>query len=201
MKLITCKYLCIIAVLLMGVIKGNSQTAMPEELNSSNIDGQIKYLEERTRIYENYRAIREDMFQKINKNIRDTLTADRNKINELNNLASALKITYDSLNLILENTTVNLNEMTATKNSIGVLGMEINKTAYNTIMWSITAVLLAILAIGFLAFKRNLITTIRTGKELKDLTEEFEKYRQTTRIAREKMQMDHFNEIKKLKGK
>ena len=201
MKLITCKYLLIFAVLFMAVMNVNSQTAMPEELNSSSIDGQIKYLEERTRIYENYRAIREDMFQKINKNIRDTLTADRNKINELNNLASSLKITYDSLNLILDNTTVNLNEMTATKNSISVLGMEINKIAYNTIMWSITGVLLAVLAIGFLAFKRNLITTIRTGKELKDLREEFETYRQTTRIAREKMQMDHFNEIKKLKGK
>jgi len=185
----------------MAVINANSQTAMPEELNSSSIDGQIKYLEEKTRIYENYRAIREDMFQKINRNIRDTLRADRNKINEMNILTSALKINYDSLNLILENTTANLNEMTATKNSISVLGMEINKTAYNTIMWSITGVLLAVLALGFLAFRRNLFTTIRTGKELKDLREEFETYRQTTRIAREKMQMDHFNEIKKLKGK
>jgi uncharacterized membrane protein len=201
MKLITYKYLLIVAVMLSAVINGNSQNAMPEELNSSSIDGQIKYLEDKTRIYENYRAIREDMFLKINKNIRDTLTADRNKINELNNLASALKITYDSLNLILENTTANLNEMTATKNSISVIGIEINKTAYNTIMWSITGILLAVLAIGFLIFKRNLITTIRTGKELKDLREEFETYRQTTRIAREKMQMDHFNEIKKLKGK
>jgi uncharacterized membrane protein len=201
MKLITYKYLLIVAVMLLAVGNANSQNAMPEELNSSSIDGQIKYLEEKTRIYENYRAIREDMFQKINKNIRDTLTADRNKINELKNLASSLKITYDSLNLILENTTANLNEMTATKNSISVIGIEINKTAYNTIMWSITGILLAVLAIGFLIFKRNLITTIRTGKELKDLREEFETYRQTTRIAREKMQMDHFNEIKKLKGK
>ena len=201
MKLITYKYLLIVAVMLSAVINGNSQNAMPEELNSSSIDGQIKYLEEKTRIYENYRAIREDMFQKINKNIRDTLSADRNKINELNNLTSSLRITYDSLNLILENTTANLNEMTATKNSISVIGIEINKTAYNTIMWSITGILLAVLAIGFLIFKRNLITTIRTGKELKDLREEFETYRQTTRIAREKMQMDHFNEIKKLKGK
>jgi hypothetical protein len=201
MKLITYKYLLIVAVMLLAVVNANSQNAIPEELNSSSIGGQIKYLEEKTRIYENYRAIREDMFQKINKNIRDTLTADRNKINELNNLTSSLRIKYDSLNLILENTTANLNEMTATKNSISVLGIEINKTAYNSIMWSITGVLLAILAIGFLIFKRNLITTIRTGKELKDLREEFETYRQTTRIAREKMQMDHFNEIRKLKGK
>jgi len=195
------KYLLTFAMILMAVFNATSQTAMPEELNSSSIDGQIKYLEEKTRIYENYRAIREDMFLKINRNIRDTLNAGRNRINELNNLTSALKATYDSLNLILENTTSNLNEMTATKNSISVLGMEINKAAYNTIMWTIICVLLAVLAIGFMVFKRNLFTTIRTGKELKDLREEFETYRQTTRVSREKMQMDHFNEIKRLKGK
>jgi hypothetical protein len=201
MKQFRLKYLLTSAMILLAVLNSNSQTAMPEELNNSSIDGQIKYLEEKTRIYENYRAVREDMFQKINRNIRDTISSDRNKINELNNRTSALKVTYDSLNLILENTTSNLNEMTATKNSISVLGMEFNKTTYNTIMWTIICVLLTLLAIGFLAFKRNLLTTIRTGKELKDLREEFEAYRQSTRLAREKMQMDHFNEIKRLKGK
>lgn len=201
MKQFRLKYLLTSAMILLAVLNSNSQTAMPEELNNSSIDGQIKYLEEKTRIYENYRAVREDMFQKINRNIRDTISSDRNRINELNNLTSALKVTYDSLNLILENTTSNLKEMTATKNSISVLGMEVNKTTYNTIMWTIICVLLTLLAIGFLAFKRNLLTTIRTGKELKDLREEFEAYRQSTRLAREKMQMDHFNEIKRLKGK
>ncbi len=201
MKLRTYKYLFIVAVMLLAVIKANSQTTMPEELNNSSIDGQIKYLEAKTRIYENYRAIREDMFQKINRNIRDTLAVSKNKISDFNTLTEELRFRYDSLNLILENTTANLNEMTDTKNSISVLGIEINKTAYNTIMWSITGVLLAVLAIGFLAFRRNLFTIIRTGKELKDLREELETYRQATRIAREKMQMDHFNEIKKLKGK
>ncbi len=195
------KYLLTSAMILMAVINATSQTAMPEELNSSSIDGQIKYLEEKTRIYENYRAIREDMFQKINRNIRDTLSSGRNKINELNNLTSGQRVTYDSLNLILENTTTNLNEVTATKNSISVLGLEVNKTTYNSIMWTVVFILLVVLAIGFLIFKRNLFTTIRTGKELKDLRDEFEAYRQSTRVAREKMQMDHFNEIKKLKGK
>ena len=71
---------------------------------------------------------------------------------------------------------------------------------YNTVMWIIVAGLVVILAVGFLAFKRNLIVNIRTGKELKELKEEFEAYRQSSRIAREKMSMDHFNELKKLKG-
>ena len=46
--------------------------------------------------------------------------------------------------------------MTRTKNSIKIIGLEINKTSYNSIMWIIVAGLLAVLAVGFLAFKRNL---------------------------------------------
>ncbi|HUX97349.1 MAG TPA: hypothetical protein VMV47_16565 [Bacteroidales bacterium] len=195
------RIIILMAAMLLVIMKVNSQTALPEELTNNSIDEQINYLENRTRIYENYRAIREDMFQKINRNIRDTIAADKNKINELNDLTSALRATYDSLNIILETTTSNLNEMTATKNSIKVLGMEVNKVTYNTILWTIILVLVALLSAGFLVFKRNLFTTIRTGKELQELKEEFEDYRQSTRIAREKMQIDHFNEIKKLKGR
>lgn len=195
------RIIMIITALILVVIKGNSQTSLPEELTKNSIDEQIKYLEDKTRIYENYRAIREDMFQKINRNIRDTITADKNNINELNNLTSALRATYDSLNIILETTTANLKEMTTTKNSIKVLGIEVNKVTYNTIMWTIILILVSLLSVGFIIFKRNLFITIRTGKELQELKEEFEAYRQSSRIAREKMQLDHFNEIKKLKGR
>ncbi|MCU0462015.1 MAG: hypothetical protein MUF36_08390, partial [Bacteroidales bacterium] len=58
-----------------------------------------------------------------------------------------------------------------------------------------------LLATGFLAFKRNLAVTRNTKKELDELKTEFEAYRQKTRLEREKMSMDHFNELKRLKGK
>ena len=60
--------------------------------------------------------------------------------------------------------------------------------------------LAVLLGMGFLAFKRNLIQTSETKKELQDLKGEFEAYRKSAREAREKMSMDHFNEIRKLKG-
>lgn len=201
MNKITYRIIIIISAMLLVVMKVNSQTVLPEEFSKKSIDEQIKYLEDRTRIYDNYRAIREDMFQKINRNMRDTVKVDKNKINELNNLNSALKDSYDSLNIILVNTASNLQEMTATKNSIKVLGLEINKAFYNTIMWIIILVLVAFLSLGFFIFKKNLSTTIKRGKELEELREEFEAYRQSTRIAREKAQFDHFNELKKLKGR
>ena len=195
------KYIVLFAVMLIVVIKANSQTAIPEELTKSPIKEQIKYLDEHTRIYENYRAIREDMFQKIKGNFMDSLSTAKSSIDGLRNLRSHLKSTNDSINIILETTRRNLDETTTTKNSIRVLGLEINKVTYNTLMWTIVAGLVVILAIGFLLFKRNFFVTIRTGKELKELKDEFEAYKQSSRIAREKMTMDHFNEIQRLKGK
>ena len=187
--------------MLIVAIKGNGQTTMPDELTKNNIKEQINYLEEHTRIYENYRAIRENMFQKIKGNFMDSLSTAKSSIDGLRNLRSHLKSTNDSINIILETTRRNLDETTTTKNSIRVLGLEINKVTYNTLMWTIVAGLVVILAIGFLLFKRNFFVTIRTGKELKELKDEFEAYKQSARIAREKMTMDHFNEIQRLKGK
>lgn len=195
-------YRCILifAVMLMAVTKGNGQTALPDELTRNSIKEQINYIEIHTRIYENYRAIREDMFQKVNGNILDSLSADRKRIAGLNKVKSALDNSNDSLNTLLETTRSSLEKVTSTKNSIRVFGIEVNKVAYNTIMWMIVAGLLTVLGFGFLVFKRTWFVNISTRKELKDLRDEFEAYRQSTRIAREKMAMDHFNEIKKLKG-
>jgi uncharacterized membrane-anchored protein YhcB (DUF1043 family) len=67
-------------------------------------------------------------------------------------------------------------------------------------MWTILILLVAVLLLGCLVFKRNLSTIFNTKKEFKDLKVEFETYRKTTREAREKLTMDHFNEIKRLKG-
>jgi hypothetical protein len=195
------KCIVLFAAMLIVAVKANGQVTMPEELTKSTIKEQIKYLDEHTRIYENYRAVREDMFQKINRNFLDTLSARKNSIDGLINLTSKLKSTNDSINIILETTRRILEETTTTKNSIRVLGLEINKVTYNTIMWTIVAGLVIILAFGFILFKRNMFLTLRTGKELKELKDEFEAYRQSARIAREKMAMDHFNEIQRLKGK
>lgn len=179
---------------------GYGQTVIPPELSNSSIKEQLNYLEQKTRIYEFYRAIREDMFQKIKVNVNDTLTVANNTNLLLRTERAELRLSIDSLNVLLESTKASLDEMTRTKNSIKVLGLEVNKNTYNSILWFIVAGLLGILAIGFLAFKRNLKITSNTRKELEDLKKEFEAYRKTTREAREKMSMSHFLEIKKLKG-
>lgn len=177
------------------------QSTIPEILEKGTLEEQLNYLEERTRIYEDYRAIREDMFQLVKKNSIDSLSSGKSRINSLigrnNNLSSEI----DSLNNTLSLTRNDLDEAVRTKNSIRLLGMNLNKFAYNTIMWIITGALCFLLVSGFLAFRRNISVTSETKKELEDLKNEFEEYRNKSRIEREKMSLDHFNEIKRLKGK
>ena len=181
-------------------LRALSQSSMPEILTTGTLTDQMNYITEKTRIYEDFRAIREDMFQKLKGNALDSLSSARKHIAELKNINSSRDNSIAALNDSLGVVNQNLDKMIKTKNSIKLLGIEINKSAYNAVMWSIIAALAGILAIGFLIFKRNIIMTSRTKKESEDLKREFEAYRKASREAREKMSMTHFNELKRMRG-
>lgn len=193
-------FILMFSILLVATARLNGQSVMPVELTKDPIKEQLRYLEEKTRIYENYRAIREDMFQKLKINVSDTLSGTNSIIAGLKLKTVVLNNTVDSLSNTLISLKASLEEMTRTKNSIKVFGLEVNKATYNTTMWTIVAALLALLAIGFLIFKRNLYVTSSTKNELLELKNEFDAYRKTTREAREKASMAHFLELKKLRG-
>ncbi len=176
------------------------QSSMPEVLLNGTLKEQMTFITEKTRIYEDYRAIREDMFQKIKNNSIDSLSSAGAKIAGLKGINSGLNRKVDSLNASLGSLKQNLDDMTKTKNSISIAGIEINKSAYNGVVWTIILVLLGILALGFMIFKRNISVTNRTRKDYEDLKREFEAYRKASREAREKMSMAHFYELKKIRG-
>lgn len=194
------KKVLLLSVFVYSVTVASGQTKMPEELNTATIRGQIDYVEDHTRIYDNFRAIREDIYQKLNKNIIDSLTAEKTRVEQLKGSTAALNGRTDSLNVLLASTRQQLDEVTATKNKIRILGLEINKTAYNLIMWILVGGLILLMVIGFLIFKRNLVVLLRTEKDLKELKEEFAAYKQSSRLAREKVEMDLFRANQKLKG-
>jgi hypothetical protein len=189
----------IVVVFLSQGIRSNGQP-VPDEFKKGTISEQLNQLETHTKIYENYRAIREDIFQLTSRNIKDTLAMKTGKINNLNAEVVNLKVRLDSLSKGLETTKSNLDEMIRTKNNIRVLGVGLNKNVYNSAMWSILSIVLLLLVIGFLIFKSNRSTTLKTNKELTELKNQFEEYKQKKRIEIETLTMSHFNEIKKLKN-
>jgi len=190
----------VLAVTLFTATRTAGQSAMPEALTGSSLKDQLNYLQEHTLIYENYRAIREDMFQKVKGNVSDSVDVVKNRILHMKRSTALLNQKIDSLTKDLGSTKTSLEEMTNTKESIKVIGLEVKKTDYNRVMWTVIFILGAALVLGFLVFKRNMSVLSDTKKDLQELKTEFEAYRKTSREAREKLTMDHFNEIKKLKG-
>jgi hypothetical protein len=190
-----------ILIIVTGATRALGQTPIPETLINGTIREQMTWLEEKTRIYENYRAIREDMFQVIKKNAVDSLGKAHNQLKMLAAMNKNLNIQIDSLTSNLTKTDTRLQDAVKTKNNIKVIGIEINKVAYNSVMWIIILSLLLLLGIGFIFFRRNVVVTSNTKKELNSLRSEYEDYRQKTRLEREKMSMDHFKEVQRLKGR
>ena len=75
MKQLLIRFVLILAVVVISVMKITGQVTMPDVLLKSSLKDQLNYIEEHTIIYENYRAIREDIFQKIKRNVTDTLSS------------------------------------------------------------------------------------------------------------------------------
>lgn len=186
------KQILVFSVISFTIITAVGQTTLPDALTTRTIQEQIDYVERNTRIYENFRAVREDMFQKINSNFMDTLMLERSRIIELKKRTANLNSKTDSLNTLLKTTRLNLEEATTSKSNIRILGLKLNKKIYNAIMWTAIGGLVFLLILGFLVFKRNLNVLKRTGKDLQELKDEFEAYRQTSRLAREKMEMEFY---------
>jgi hypothetical protein len=175
------------------------QSSMPEILQDGTLQEQLDYIEERTLIYNNFRAIREDMFLQVKRNSLDSLAGVKRVVNRLTADLNSRDVDLDSLSALLDDTRDDLDHAIRNRDNIAFLGIPMSKTAYNLLVWIIIAGLTTLLILGSLIFKRNLIVTSRALRELNELNQEFENYRKSSREKREKLVMEHFNEIKRLK--
>ena len=193
----------IILIFALGISggPGSAQRSMPEVLDTGTIQEQLDYLEERTRIYNDFRAIREDMFQRIKTNANDSLTAEKNNVLQLQNQIRDQSNTIESLQADLQNTSEQLDLAVKNKNRLSFIGIPVHKVIYNTIMWAVIAVLGFLVGILFLSNKRVLSNARQNKTDLEEIREEFEAYRKQTRERQEQLVVKHHNELRKLKGK
>lgn len=176
-----------------------AQAKMMEMLDSAAIREQMDYIQQKTLIYENFRAIREDIFQKMKRNVLDTISDIKKDRTELNRLLFALNTQIDTLNsekaLLMEE----LDTAIKNKNTISFLGIPMNKILYNTLMWAIIIGLASLLVILFLLYKRNHSVTIQMRKDFEELKEEHERHKKQARERYEKLVVSHHHEIQQLK--
>jgi uncharacterized protein YdaL len=136
-----CLFLC-------GTLSIYAQYSMPQEMDTASLRSQLDYIEERTRIYNDFRAVREDIFQKMKDNIVDTLIQTKMEIEQLNRTLLEKNQQITGLNSDLETIRDERDNAIRNRDSFSFLGIQMNKTVYNSIMWFLVLGL-AVVAVFF----------------------------------------------------
>jgi len=194
-----------VLLLIAGLLASNTpflcaQSGALEVQDSARLEEQLDFINERTRVYNDYRAIREDVFQKMLRNVKDTLSEARLEAESLNGRISEQGFQIETLNTDLTRASNERDEAIKNRDSLSFLGLQMKKGLYNTIMWFIILGLAALTVIVFTLFKRAHQVTREVKEELQSTRDEFEQYRKDSREKYEKLVVSHHNEIMKLKN-
>jgi len=178
----------------------DAQSGASAVLDSALLEAQLDYIHENTRVYNDYRAIRDDIFLKLRRNVKDTLNATKLEVEELNSRLTERNFLIESLNTDLTRTKNEKDEAIRNRDGLTFIGIQMNKTLYSSIMWFIILGLAALAILMVMLFRRSNLVTKEVKKELQVSQEEFELYRKSSREKYEKLVVSHHNEIMRLKN-
>ncbi|MDR9401566.1 MAG: hypothetical protein RI558_09125 [Psychroflexus sp.] len=135
--------------------------------------------------YKEYKVVKKSAIQQI----KNMIISDRDSlmyiIENLEANTSKLNNTIESLEKELDETQSELSKLKEEKSSIAFLGLQLNKTTYHIIVWSIIFILLFLCIIVYINYRRSNLITRTTQENMKNLETEYEEYR---RNAIEKQQ-------------
>lgn len=192
-------------LLLSGLLLSSIQTIQAQSgasavLDSALLEAQLDYVHDKTRVYNDFRAIRDDIFLKLKRNVKDTLNAARLEAEQLNSKLTERNFQIETLNTDLSRTNNEKDEAIRNRDSMSFLGIQMIKGLYKAIMWFIVLGLAILAAVLVMLFRRSHQVTRSVKKELQTTQEEFEQYRKGSREKYEKLVVSHHNEIIKLKN-
>jgi hypothetical protein len=199
-RLITQIFAIAIGIFFSG-IKVSGQSSALAVQDTATLEQQFEYILDKTRIYEGYRAIRNDVYLKMQNNALDSLNQHilnekhlRNELDERN--ADINKLTSD-----LDRISDERDEAIRNRDSMQFLGINVAKTVYNSVLWFIILGLAILVTILFISFRRAHVVTREAKAELNTLQEDYESYQKSSREKYEKLVVSHHNELMKLKNR
>lgn len=198
------KQLFSIAFAFLFTLTSFSQTNAAQEeeklsLNSGSIDNQFEFVIRRSNSWQDYKTVKKtwlytlkahtlDSLKAVHKDLADTQVVVKNQVKEI-----------ADLKLNLSNTQTDLDKTNTEKNNMALFGLQMSKSSYNVLMWSIIGGLLALLLFFIYKFNNSNSITRAAKKSLAETEEEFEEHRKTALEREQKVRRQLQDEINKQK--
>ncbi|MDE1206521.1 tRNA (guanine-N1)-methyltransferase [Tenacibaculum larymnensis] len=175
-----------------------AQDSAPDQPNT--VENQFKELYKKSNNYQIYKVVKKNEYLRLQNSILDSI-----KVIKTDAAAKQVKIDEQQKNITELQTKIDtLNKDLATsidkEDAIAFIGIPLNKSTYNSIVWGIIFVLLAGLAFFIYRFKNSNVVTKETKSLLTDTEEEFEQYKRKSIEKEQKLRRQLQDEINKQRG-
>jgi len=174
-------------------------------LDSGSIESQFEYLTKKSNGWKDergqrYEVIRIQWIEKIKKNTLDSLKAVRKNLNDTKVVVTKQDNEISKLKTSLSSTQDTLDQTNSQKDNISLFGIQMSKSSYNGLMWSIIGVLSALMLFFMYKFKSSNSVTREAKKSLAEIEEEFEGHRRNALEREQKVRRQLQDEINKHKN-
>lgn len=189
--------------LFAGSMLWSQEEEQESSLEGGTIESQFEFLYRKSGNYNaegrRYEVVRRIQLDKIRDNILDSLNKARAEARELNATITRQDGTIEDLNGKLENTTNQLSDVTAEKDSMSFFGVQVSKITYNLILWTIIGALLLFLLLFIYKYRRSNVLTQEAKVKLADVEAEYEDHRRKALEREQKISRQLQDEINKYK--
>jgi uncharacterized integral membrane protein len=199
------KTLTVSLISVLFFVVANAQETPNEEgnqlsLTEGTIDNQFEYVIQNSNDYQDYKVVKKtwlytlkshaiDSLKAIQNNLLDTKAIVNNQVTEITSLKSSLSETKSAL--------TDTNEE---KDNMALFGLQMSKSNYNMLMWSVIGALFALLLLFIYKFRNSNSVTKLAKKSLVETEEEFEEHRRTALEREQKVRRQLQDEINKQKS-
>lgn len=199
------KYLLIQALFIIFFFQAAGLSAQQTDtqtiLEEGSVEEQFNHILNKSSTYNDYKAIKSSSIYTLRKNVFDTLKTLKAAAETRNKIIAENNITIDSLTDQLATTQDELSVAIKEKNSLKFLGINMNKSVYNSITWLVIGILIFTLVTFILMYKRSHVVTVKALSDLEETREEFEKHRKRALERQEEVVRKYHAELNKYKNK
>ncbi len=184
-KFVMKKILIFLMFIAAAVISAQSNTKKSIDLTRGSVEEKFNEVYTKSSNYQDYKVIKKYIFNQLKKEVLDSLKKEKNNYKNAQNEIVKLQNQINKLQTDLNQANAQIETLTEQKNNIRFLGMSIEKSKYQWIVWSIISVLIFVL-IYFIYLYINSQKLTKTAKQ--NLTKLEEEYFNFKSIALEREQ-------------
>ncbi|MFT4683689.1 MAG: preprotein translocase subunit SecF [Urechidicola sp.] len=177
----------------------NRAFTVTKSLNEGTIENQFDYLIKKSNRYQEFKVVKITWLSQLKKSAGDSLVSLRKDLNSTKSILLEKQAEINKLTNSLDVTNKNVTTLNNEKDTINFFGAFISKTLYNTILWSIIALLISALTTYILRFNRSNSITKETNDSFTELEREYENHRQRSLDREQQLRRKLQDEINKQK--